>query len=115
MKLKLHVYWYRRLFLDIRSNIELRRILWLGSFLMILDLILAVGLMILAFVLYSLYSDTGISTNQIAYLALSAGFGIALILPLIFIFVPGMRALFYEQTRRDKLAAEEAMRKQRKK
>ncbi|MHA1347441.1 MAG: hypothetical protein ACTSO3_13660 [Candidatus Heimdallarchaeaceae archaeon] len=73
---------------------------------MILNVVLIVGLIILALILYQFGSVDGLSTNEFISLAISALCGLLLIAPLFFIFVPGMRALFYERVRRDKIAGE---------
>ena len=111
---KLHVFWYRKLFLDIRSETSLKRILWIGSFLMILNVVLVIGLVILALILYQFNSVDGLSTNEFIYTAISFVSALLLIAPLFLIFVPGMRALFYERIRRDKIKIEEAMKKETK-
>ncbi len=111
---KLHVFWYRKLFLDIRSETSLKRILWIGSFLMILNVVLVIGLVMLALILYQLNSVDGLSTNEFIYTAVSFVSGLLLLAPLFLIFVPGMRALFYERVRRDKIAGEEAAKKETK-
>ncbi len=108
---KLHVFWYRKLFLDIRSETSLKRILWTGSFLMILNIVLVIGLIVLALILYQFGSVDGLSTNEFISIAISVVSGLLLIAPLFLIFVPGMRALFYERVRRDKIAREEEIKK----
>ena len=111
---KLHVFWYRKLFLDIRSETSLKRILWIGSFLMILNVVLVIGLVMLALILYQFNSVDGLSTNEFVYTAISFVSGLLFLAPLFLIFVPGMRALFYERVRRDKIAREEVIKKQKK-
>ena len=113
---KLHVFWYRRLYLDIRNERNLKKILWIGSFLMILNIVLIIGLIVLALVFYQIYSSSGsLDSNQVTLIAILIVGGLAMLVPLFTIFVPGMRALFYERIRRDKLKAQEAMKTQSKK
>ncbi|MHA1667508.1 MAG: hypothetical protein ACTSUR_02525 [Candidatus Heimdallarchaeaceae archaeon] len=102
MKLKLHVFWYRKLFLDLKSDEELNRIVWIGSFLMIFDIILSLGLLALGFVLFQLYNQVEVTTKEIIYIILAIVGGIVLLFPLFFIFVPGLKAVFYERLRREK-------------
>ena len=113
---KLHVFWYRRLFLDIRDETSLKRILWIGSILMILNIVMVIGFLVLALILYQIYTATSnLDANQITLIALLIVVGLALIIPLFTIFVPGMRALFYERVRRDKIVHKEMMEKDNKK
>ncbi len=81
---------------------------------MILNVVLVIGLVMLALILYQLNSVDGLSTNEFIYTAISFVSGLLLIAPLFLIFVPGMRALFYERVRRDKIAGEEAAKKETK-
>ena len=82
---------------------------------MIFNVVLVIGLIVLALIIYQLGSVDELSTNEFISLAISAVSGLLLIAPLFLIFVPGMRALFYERVRRDKIAGEEAKKKGSKK
>ncbi len=82
---------------------------------MILNIVLVIGLIVLALILYQLNSVDGLSTNEFVSMAILIVSGLLLIAPLFLIFVPGMRALFYERVRRDKIAGEEVMKKVSKK
>ncbi|MHA1202820.1 MAG: hypothetical protein ACTSQ4_09895 [Candidatus Heimdallarchaeaceae archaeon] len=79
---------------------------------MILNVVLVMGLIMLALILYQLNSVDGLSTNEFIYTAISFVSGLLLLAPLFLIFVPGMRALFFERVRRDKIAEEEAVKKE---
>ncbi|GAH33242.1 unnamed protein product, partial [marine sediment metagenome] len=68
---------------------------------MILNVVLVIGLIILALILYQLNSVDGLSTNEFISIAISFVCGLLLLAPLFLIFVPGMRALFYERVRRE--------------
>ncbi|MHA1224569.1 MAG: hypothetical protein ACTSP3_15200 [Candidatus Heimdallarchaeaceae archaeon] len=102
MKLKLHVFWYRKLFLDLKSDKELNRIVWIGSFLMIFNIILSLGLLALGFVLFQLYNQVEVTTKEIIYIILAVVGGIVLLFPLFLIFVPSLKAVLYERLRREK-------------